>query len=362
MRKFFWIVIGFIVLPTIASVILLKLTIAPLTNFLLKRYIAAPFDFQKIDINWSLTKVLVENFRIFQPPQFGKGTMLSFQKAVLNLQPSTYWKLEPYGTLKVSNLYLHYKKINGISNIAVAFNLPEKSAEDKSNQEFELKQVSINSNFKGLSNINYTVNGYFVGFHNNAQFQIEGSADISKKNNPQVLANFKVYNWILRNKYLKSLTGKDEIKLTKIEGTVKIAGNWIYFVNRNTKAFTINNILFAEIYKNSKYNRLTKELYITGAIYYPIKIEFKITGTSENPKISIKKLTIPNNINLKNLLPAGNTKVIKEQIKKSINQLKNETIKEQVEKPINQLKNKLENNLDSVFKQAEHNLQQIFGK
>ena len=363
MKKFLWILIVFFILPTVASVILLKLTIGSLTNFLLGKYINAPFKIQKVDANWIFTKIWIENFKIFQPPNFGKGVMLNIQKVDLNLDPSTYWKFQPYGTLKVKDFYLHYKEVNGISNIAVAFNIPVNATNEKTNQEFELKQVNLNSTFKSLKDINYTINGFFVGFHNNAQFQINGTGDISQKNNPKILANFVIYNWILKNKNLKLLIGKNEIKLTKIIGTIKIEGEWIYFVNKNTKAYTIDNILFAEIYKNSKYNRLTKELYITGVIFYPIKVDFKITGTINNPKITITNIVIPKKLNSQNLLPNKNIeksiKNIQEEIKNKIaNPI--EGIKNQLKKTLNETEQKLKNNLNSTLNQIKQNIKQLW--
>jgi hypothetical protein len=50
---------------------------------------------------------------------------------------------------------------------------------------------------------------------------------------------------------------------------IKLNGELITFVDRNTKAYTVGDVLFAEIYKGSEYNRLTKELNIKLALYLP---------------------------------------------------------------------------------------------
>jgi len=334
MKRLFWILFFLVVLPTVLTPILLKFTIQPVVNWLLQTRVNAPAYVKSVETNWLLTELNVQDLEIEQPPDFGKGPMLVVPRLDLKLDPSTYWKFDLYGTLQVTDLYLHYKEKNGISNIARAFGLQVQPSKEEGSKEFQLKRVNANVTFNGLSDIKYSASGIFEGFHNNARFAVNGTADANKK---ETVADFKIFDWILRHKIIQTLTGKPEIVLTKIDGRVKISEPWLYFVDRNTKLYTVGDVLFAEIYKNSKYNYITKELDIKGALYLPVKTEFTLTGTADNPKIKIKgiqplKIKVPSN----NLLK-GQTD----------NQTQNLDI------------NKIKQNIDKAIKESTQQLRQL---
>ncbi len=340
MKKLLWIVLILVVLPNILLIAAVKFAATPLTNWLLSKYVNAPSKVEKVSVNWLLTDFVVENLKIYQPEGFGKDVMLSFDRLDLKLQPSTYWKFEPYGNLKVENFYFHYKEKDGINNLSVAFNLPTEPSEEKGEKDFEIRKTLIEASFAGLSDVAYSFEGFFTGYGNDAEFTVKGKGDFSDSSNPRTESDFIVYNWILRSKYLKTLTGKDEIKLTRIEGTVATEEPFIVFVKRNTKAYTVGDVLFAEIYEGSKYNRLTKELDIKGAVYIPAKVEFVITGTTDKPKVEIKNLPkLELNLPSSQLSPQKSGE-IQQKVEETLNETVNQ-IKEKIQKPINELKEEL---------------------
>ena len=289
LKKLFWFIFILFILPTLLLVAVFKLAATPIINFLLQSYINAPAKVEKVNVNWLLTNLQVENLQIFQPKAFGKGEMLSIKEVEIKTIPTLTPPLFLTAHIKVKDLYLHYKEINGLSNLSLAFNIPTNST-GEGNTEFELKKVYANSTLFSLKDITYTVNGWFYGFHNNARFSINGTADLSIPQKLQAVADFTVYNWVLRNKYIQALTGQNEIELIKIDGRVKLDYPQVVFVEKNTKGYTLGNLLFVEIYKGSKYNLITKKMDIKGALYLPNKVEFAISGTPNSPKIVFKNL------------------------------------------------------------------------
>ncbi|NPB05224.1 MAG: hypothetical protein GXO08_02455 [Aquificae bacterium] len=354
MKKLVVFVLLLVVFPAVLLAVVVKLAATPLTNLLLSKFVDAPAKVERVETDWFLTRVVVENLRIDHPEGFGKGPMLSFDRGELNLKPASYFKLKPVGTLEVENFFLHYKEKNGISNFDAAFKTGKKPSGEKGEAEFKVKQTQINATFDGLEKVSYQVVGFFEGFGNDAEFTVNGAGNIADPANPQTVNDFVVYNWIIRNKLLTTLTGKPEIKLTRIEGTLQTDGPWLVFVKRNTKAYTVGNVLFAEVYKGSKYNRVTKELDIRGVVYLPAKVEFHVTGTADNPKVDVGglpelKLNLPDQ-----KLLQEKTEEVKQQLEQNLNKtvedLK-EKVKEQVEqlqKPLKELQQNLNNLLQNI--------------
>ena len=371
-NRLFLFLLLFVVLPTIATVALLKLTAKPLLNALLQSRVNAPAEVKDVKVNWLLTHLEVDGLEIGNPPGFGSGKLLSADRIVLSAPLKVYWEFKPFLSVDVNNLYFHFiRRGDNATNVAVAFGIPYTSGEVKP-LEFELKRVFAKININTLKEVSYWVNGTFEGFSNDADFTIEGKGDFSNPQEPQTVADFVIRNWHIRNNPLLTKLGTilqkpqwKNLTLTRVEGTVSIDGPWIVFVKRNTKAYTVGNVLYAEIYKGSRYNRLTKELDITLAIYVPAKVEVHITGTTDNPKISFKNLNIPNLGIGSGLLPTGGkitnpVKVIKSNATQQVNKIKTqilqkvektkEEIQEKVEKTKEQLKEQIENTLKGIIK------------
>lgn len=296
-KRLFLIVVFLVIFPSVVTIALLKFTATPLTNYLLKEKINAPAKVEKVDFNWFLTKLYIQNLEIENPPTFPKGDLLKITTFTVDINPKTYLVFKPILTLYGKNIYLHYiRNSSNATNIAVAFNLPYKKARVNP-LEFEVKDFDISVNVNTLSNVIYRGSGKFVGFHNNSDFSFNGTADLSNMDKPISVTDFVVYNWRIRNnKYFNKLAeilnnpSLKDITLTKIEGRVKLNGELITFVDRNTKAYTVGDVLFAEIYKGSEYNRLTKKLNIKLALYLPMKVIVRITGTTEKPIIEVENL------------------------------------------------------------------------
>ena len=332
LKKLFLVLLILVVIPLIGSVALLKYTATPVFNWILSQRVKAPAYIEKVDVNWLLTEIVLKGLKIENPKGFPKGDMLKLQEAVLNVEPQTYMVFKPYAKLTWRNFYFHFvRKSDNSTNIATALGLPQKKAK-VSPLEFEIKDTNGVVEVKTLKDIDYSAKGRFVGFGNNALFEVEGKADLSEKENPKTIADFAVYNWKLENnRYLNLLAGilanpeLRSVTLTKIEGRIAIEGPWLIFKDRNTEAYILNNKLFAEIYKGSKYNRLTKDLDIKLALYLPNKVEFEIYGNAERPKI---KLLNPSQVQ---------------------NLVNNPSVKRLIEKPVRELKEKLEKTLKGLF-------------
>lgn len=362
----------FVLIPSIGTLALLKFTATPLANWLLSSKVNAPAKVKKVDANWLLTHFEVEGVEIDNPQGFPKGKLLSINRVDVNLSPKSYYTFKPYLTVDIENLYFHFvRKSDNSTNVAVAFGIPYTKGRIEP-LEFKLKKLKANISVNTLSSVSYDIKGTFEGLGNDADFTLKGNGDLSDTQNPKTITDFVVYNWHIRNNRVLSklaeLLNKPELKditLTRIEGTVATEGAWITFVKRNTKAYTVGNTLFAEIYKGSKYNRFTKEVDITLAVYLPTKIEIHITGTTDNPKIVFKNLNISNLGIGSGLLPtegkiSNPIKVIKsnatqqvEKVKKQILQKVENTkkeIQEKVEKTKNQLEEQVEKTLKGLIK------------
>lgn len=348
------------VLPTIATVVLLKITAKPLLNALLQSRINAPAKVRDVKINWLLTYLEVDGLEIGNPPGFGSGKLLSADRIVLSAPLKVYWDFKPYLNLDIYNLYFHFiRRPDNATNVALAFEIPYTPGEVKP-LDFELKKVFAKVNVNTLKEVTYQVNGTFVGMNNDANFTIEGMGDFSNPKVPKTVVDFTIFNWHIRNNPFLSRLATilqnpkwKNLTLTRVVGTIAVDGPWIVFVARNTKAYTVGNILFAEIYKGSKYNRLTKELDITVALYTPAKVVVRITGTTDHPKVEIGGVSFPSVGN--GLLPTSKGRTVTN----PIGVLKNattETVKEvtttlnqTVEKVKGQLKGELEKVLQKVL-------------
>ena len=141
------------------------------------------------------------------------------------------------------------------------------------------------------------------------------------------------------------------VNLAKIEGRVATEGPWVIFKDRNTKAYLLNDKLFAEILKGSKYNRETKELDIKLALYLPARIDLEIYGTTESPKVKLL-----NPMQVQNLI-----KTFVGQSQQNQNETEEKTtpqeeaptkvlnqVKEQIQKPLEEMKEKLQE-LENLF-------------
>ena len=333
LKKLILFVLLFVVLPSIASVALLKYTATPLVNGILAQRVKAPSYVEKVELNWSLTCLLLKKLKIENPKGFPKGDMLKLQKAKLDIEPQTYLVLKPYLRLTFGGFYLHFiRKSDNSTNWGVALGLPYEKGEVLP-LEFKLKQTTGVIKVRTLKDIDYSLKGRFEGLGNNALFEIVGKADLSERNNPKAVADFVVNNWKLENNsYLNMIANLlanpqlRSVTLTKVEGRVAVDGPWVIFKDRNTKAYVINNRLFAEIYRGSKYNRLTKELDVKLALYIPNKVELEIYGNAEKPKVKF-------------LNPAQLQKVMEN----------NKGIKKLLEKPVKEIKKKLEETLKGLF-------------
>jgi hypothetical protein len=280
-----------VLLPWVASWALLYFAATPITKGLLAKFVNAPSGVEKVEVNWLLNDYKILNLFIDNPSGFPKGKLLSIRETDIHIGTKSFYTFKPYANIRLSGFYFHYiRNSNNATNVAVAFGVSYQPAK-VSPMEFEIHNTNATIDIKTLSDVEYHAKGYFKGFHNDALFVIDGKGDLSDPENPKTHTEFKVYDWQIKdNKYLNQLAvllGKPELKeitLSKIVGSVDIRGGWVIF--GDTKAYTVN-ALFAEIYKGSKYNRITKELDIKGKLYYPITVEFKITGTTEHPKVEL---------------------------------------------------------------------------
>ena len=346
----------FVIIPWIATVVLLKFTATPLINKLLTARVNAVAKVGKVDVNWLLTQLVVENLNIENPPGFERGPMLSLKRGEVNLSADSYFSFKPYLTVELQDFYLHFIRRNdNVTNLAVAFGLPIKRA--KVNPiDFKLKKVNAVFDIKTLKEVDYQITGIFQGMGNDANFTLKGEGDFSNREFPKTTTDFVITNWhIKENPLLTQLLVMvnpqwitNELILAKVEGTVATDGPWVIFVKRNTKAYTVNNVLFAEVYKGSKYNRITKELDLTVALYLPYKMVLKIGGTLNHPQVNIEKAKIPTVGNgflptkgLKLPLPSNGTL--------KTNPL--QEIKEKVNKAIEQTKEELKKNLEETLKE-----------
>ena len=350
----------FVFIPTMGAVALLKFTATPLANWILSSRINAPAKVEKVDTDWLLTHFEVKRLEIDNPQGFPKGKLLSIDRVDINLSPKSYLTFEPYLKAEIENLYLHFvRKSDNSTNLAVAFGIPYTKGRVEP-LEFKLKGVRADISVNTLSEVSYYVNGTFEGLGNDADFTIKGNGDLSDTQNPKTVTDFTVYNWHIRNNRLLSkladLLNKPELKdvtLTRIEGTVSTEGEWIIFVKRNTKAYTVGDVLFAEIYKGSKYNRLTKELDVKIALYLPAKVELRVTGTSDNPKIEVENLNLPNIGS--GLLPGGGQLPVK-MPSDTVEDLKNkaretvEGVKQTLNQTVEKVKNEIEKGLEETLK------------
>ena len=359
-KRLFLFLLLFVVLPTIATVALLKLTAKPLLNALLQSRVNAPAEVKDVKVNWLLTRLEVDGLEIGNPPGFGGGKLLSADRIVLSTPLKVYWEFKPYLNLDIDNLYFHFiRRADNATNVAVAFGIPYTTGEVKP-LEFELKKVFAKVNVNTLKEVSYWVNGTFVGMNNDADFTVEGVGDFSNPNIPKTVADFTVFNWHIRNNpflsQLAVLLQKpqwENLTLTRVVGTVAVDGPWIVFVKRNTKAYTVGNVLFAEIYKGSRYNRLTKELDITLALYTPAKVVVHVTGTADHPKVEIEGVSLPAVGN--GLLPTSKggaatnpVGVLKNATAETVKEV-TKTLNQTVEKVKGQLKGELEKVLQKVL-------------
>ena len=335
----------FVILPWIATVALLKFTATPLANMLLTARVNAVAKVDKVDVNWLLTQLVVENLNIENPPGFEPGPMLSLKRGEVNLSADSYFSFKPYLTVELQDFYLHFIRRNdNVTNLAVAFGLPVKRA--KVNPvDFKLKKVNAVFDIKTLKGVDYQITGIFQGMGNDANFNLKGKGDFSNREFPKTTTDFVITNWHIKdNPLLAQLLAMvnpqgetKELTLTKVEGTVATDGPWVIFVKRNTKAYTVNNVLFAEVYKGSKYNRITKELDLTVALYLPYKVVLKIGGTLDHPQVNIEKANLP---------AGGNGFLPTEGLKLPLPS----NVKERVNKTIEQTKEELKKNLEEALK------------
>ena len=358
LKKLFLFLVIFVILPTIASVALLKFTATPLVNWILSQRVNAPAEVQKVNVNWSLTQLVLEKLLIENPKGFPKGPMLSLDRAKVDISPETYLSLKPYLKVEVENFYLHFiRNSDNSTNLAVAFGFPY-TREKVSPLEFKLKEVNAKVSVNTLKNVKYEATGKFVGFANNAPFEIKGEGDLSNSTYPKTVTDFIVYNWRIENNpilnNLAQILNRPDLKnlnLAKIEGRVATEGPWVIFKDRNTKAYLLNDKLFAEVLKGSKYNRETKELDIKLALYLPARIDLEIYGTTESPKA---KLLNPMQVhNLIKTFMGQSQQTQNETEKKTTPQEEAPTkvlnqVKEQIQKPLQEIKEKLQG-LENLF-------------
>ena len=339
----------------------MKFTATPLANWILASKVNAPAKVEKIDTNWLLTHFEVKGLEIDNPQGFPKGKLLSIERIDVNLSPKSYIAFKPYLMVDVKNLYFHFvRKSDNSTNVAVAFGIPYTKERVKP-LEFELKKIKANISVNTLSSVSYDVKGTFVGLGNDADFTLKGTGNLSNVQNPKTVTDFTVFNWHIRNNKILSkladLLNKPELKditLTRIEGTVSTDGAWVIFIKRNTKAYTVGDILFAEIYKGSKYNRVTKELDLRIALYLPVKVVLHITGTTEKPNVKVENINLPD-------IGSGLIPTTKENPAtfptNPVEVLKNKTQEtvEGVQKTLNQtvekVKNEVEKNLEKTLKE-----------
>ena len=368
LKKLFLFLVLFFVLPAVVTVVLLKYAATPLTNWLLSQKVNAPAKVQKVELNWTLTELLVEKLYIGNPQGFPPGPMLTFDRANVKVDPKSYFTFKPYLSAEIDNLYFHFiRKSDNSTNVAVAFGLPYTKGKVQP-LEFKIKKTLVRVSVNTLKEVNYFANGTFEGLGNDADFTFKGRGDLSDPQNPKTLTDFTVHNWHIRNNRVLSkladILQKPELKdvtLTRIEGTVQTEGPWIIFAKRNTKAYTVGDVLFAEIYKGSKYNRLTKELDITMAVYIPAKVEIRITGTTDNPKVEVLNIGLPfggsgllHTNSGKGLLP-GIPQGVTPPVKNPVEEIQNKTketlkkVKETVDQTVEKVKEDLNRALQGLF-------------
>jgi len=294
--KFFLLLILLLVLPAVALVALLNWAGTPLFNALLSSYLNAPAKVEKVETNWFLTRLSVEKLQIENPEGFPKGKLLEVDRLTLKISPKSYYLFQPYGELKIDRGYFHFiRRSDNATNVAVAFKLPYQKGK-VSPLSFEVENLNARVKLETLERVTYNATGIFRGLGNNSEFKIAGSGNLQKR---ETVTDFIVYNWRLKDNPLLSKLAEllnqpqlRDISLSKIEGTVKTQGDWLIFAQRDTKAFVTNSVLFAVIYKGSKYNLKTKELDMELSLYIPIEVTVHITGTTDSPQVEILKLKV----------------------------------------------------------------------
>ena len=356
LKKLFLFLVIFVILPTIASVVLLKFTATPLVNWILSQRVNAPAKVQKVDFNWTLTQLVMEKLLIENPQGFPKGPMLSLKRAKVDISPETYLTFKPYLKAEVQNFYFHFiRNSDNSTNLAVAFGLPYKKGE-VAPLEFKLKEVNAKVSVNTLKEVKYEATGKFVGFANNAPFEVKGEGDLSNSTYPKTITDFVVYNWRIENNpilnNLAQILNRPDLKnlnLAKIEGRVATEGPWVIFKDRNTKAYLLNDKLFAEVLKGSKYNRETKALDIKLTLYLPARVDLEIYGTTENPRIKLLNPMQVQNL-IKTFIGQPQNRANEEKATpqeeapaKVLNK-----VKEQIQKPLEEMKEKLKG-LENLF-------------
>ncbi|HIQ26357.1 MAG TPA: hypothetical protein EYH48_03360 [Aquifex aeolicus] len=297
MKLFFRIILSALLLFVISSVIfvaVLNWAGTKVVNAFLNLSVNAPAKVEKFETNWLLTEMVVENLQIYNPEGFPKGKLLEVEKLWVNLFP-LYTFFKPYTEIEIQNGHLNFiRREDNATNVAVAFKIPYEKAKVKP-LTFEVEKLNAKLYVEPLEkNINYTAKGIFRGLGNNAKFEIKGYGNFGSK---ETVTDFTVYNWNIRNNPVLSTLAEilnepklKELTLSKIEGKIETKGDWIIFPERDTKAFVINDVLFAIIHKGSKYNLKTKEINATITLYSPLKVTVKVSGTSESPEVEILNL------------------------------------------------------------------------
>jgi hypothetical protein len=312
--KLFFLLSVLLILPAVATVALLKWFGTPLINTLLNAYLNAPAKVEKVETDWLLTRLIVEKLQIENPEGFPKGKLLQVDRLALNISPKSYYLFQPYGELKIEKGYFHFiRRSDNATNVAVAFKLPYQKAKVKP-LSFEVENLNAQLKVETLERVTYHATGIFKGLGNNSEFEIKGSGNLQTR---ETVTDFIVYNWRLKDNPLLSQLAEllnqpqlKDISLSKIEGTVKTQGDWLIFTQRDTKAFVTNSVLFAVVYKGSKYNLKTKELDMKLSLYIPIEVTVHVTGTTDSPHVEILNLKTRGEV--KEKLENLKEKVIKE--------------------------------------------------
>jgi len=346
-------------LPLLAAWGVLYFGSTQLFNWVLKKRVNAPAYVERVEPEFSLSGVRFKlyNFTIENPEGFPSGKMLHFSRG----------ELEVRGLLKELNfktpdLYAHFiRNEENVSNFDVAFKRPVKKESVKP-IEFEIVNTSADVSLRnplGVTFARYAADGEFKGLGNDARFTVSGSGKI--KGSPETETDFQIYNWrIENNPYLQKLAkllGKPElstIELSKIVGSAKTSGDWIIF--GKTDAYREDK-LFVEIYPGSRYNRVTKELDVRGKLFYPIETEFRITGTADDPKVSIGALDPQQLINQLQSVGEEITQQVKEQAEQLKEELTEETQKLQQE--LQTQVNELKSGVNETVNELRQNLQNL---
>ncbi len=360
LRVVFWTFFWLVALPWVLCWAALNFAGTPIANGLLKRFVNAPAKVEKVSVNWLLTELDVKGLEVDNPSGFPKGKLLSVEGMDVKLEGLTSLRL------LVRNFYLRYiRRSDNATNLAVAFGLPVRKAE-VSPLEFEIYKTdgvlkilplptgATVPTFNSFG-FTYDVKGHFRGFGNNVRFKAKGFGEYKRGEKPYTNTRFEVYNWELKNNQylnqLASLLGDPSLKnltLAKVEGSVETKGDWLIF--GNTKAYTVER-LFAEIFKGSKYNTATKEMSIRGKIFYPVKVEFEITGTPDRPRIKLLNFNpagilqkLKNLKGLRELVPSSSERKEEKPQSEGVKEspVPVEEVKSRVQGEINRLKEKLQ--------------------